>query len=238
LTAQAEAEPFAAADRHVLGDFQVLCGRGSWRVPRRPLSWVFGKRGRRVFEFRVTKYNPAHRDRRVYTRDEWISVCQIGQSFDGVVLTEQEYQRVEDAYATAAVAFLREAGVPSLVVADLENHASVPLPFAEGSELGLIEVGEVVRQLLRAEFWCRLGGREAFVHVGYDYYMYIGVPEACPNAKALARQLGLFVESSSRSGHHTASKGRPNRALQRTAMSLAISSGPTPSARVGWRGGR
>jgi hypothetical protein len=148
-----------------------------------------------VFEFRVTKYDPAHRDRRgAYTRDEWISVSEIGQAFDGMVLTEAEYQRVEDAYATAAVAFLREAGVLSLAVAGLENRAQVPLPFAEGSQLGLAEVGEIVRRMLREEFWCRLEDKEAFVHVGYDYYMYIGVPRSCPGAEALARQLSLFVE--------------------------------------------
>jgi hypothetical protein len=86
-----------------------------------------------VFEFRVTKYDPAHRDARgAYTRDEWTAVSDIGRAFGGVVLTEPEYRRVEDAYVTAAVAFLREAEVPSLAVAGLENHAAVPLPFAEG----------------------------------------------------------------------------------------------------------
>ena len=148
-----------------------------------------------MFEFRVTKYDPAHRDRSgAYTRDEWISVSEVGQAFEGVVLTEAEYSRVEDAYVIAAVAFLREAGVSALSVAGLENHARVPLPFAEGSRLGLAEVGDVVRRMLRGEFWCQLEGTEAFAHVGYDYYMCVRVPAACPNAVALARQLGLFVE--------------------------------------------
>lgn len=151
--------------------------------------------GLRVFEFRVTKYDPAHRDHRgAYTRDEWIAASDIGQVFAGVVLSEAEYRSVEDAYVTAAVTFLREAGVLSLTVAGLENHAGVHLPFAEGASLGLAQIGEVVRQLLRAEFWCRLESARAFVHVGYDYYMYVGVPVACPGAVALARQLGLFPE--------------------------------------------
>jgi hypothetical protein len=66
--------------------------------------------------------------------------------------------------------------------------------YAEGSSLGLAEVGEVVRRVLREEFWCRLEGAGAFVHVGWDYYMYVGAPRPCPGAEALARQLGLFVE--------------------------------------------
>jgi hypothetical protein len=149
-----------------------------------------------VFEFRVTKYDPTHRDGRgCYTRSEWTSVSDIGRTFDGVVLIESEYRRVEDAYATAAVAFLREAGVPLLTVAGLENHSHTPLQFDDGSPLGLIEIGEVVRSVLREEFWCRLEGAGAFVHFGYDYYMYVGVARSCPEAAALARQLGLYVET-------------------------------------------
>jgi hypothetical protein len=148
-----------------------------------------------LFEFRVTKYDPAYRDRHgAYTRDEWTSVSDIGQAFGGSVLTEAEYRRVEDAYATAAVAFLREAGVPSLAVAGLENHEAVPLPFAEGSALDLAEIDGVVRGVLREEFWCRLEGEGAFVHIGWDYYMYVGVPQECAGAVILARRFGLFVE--------------------------------------------
>ncbi len=148
-----------------------------------------------MFEFRVTKYDPVHRDcRGVYMRDEWTSVSDIGRVFGGSRLTESEYRRVETAYATTAVAFLQEAAVLSLMVAGLENHADIPLPLADGSSLGLAEISEVVRRVLREEFWCRLEGAEAFIHLGYDYYMYVGLPHACPDAERLANQLGLFVE--------------------------------------------
>lgn len=70
----------------------------------------------------------------------------------------------------------------------------MPLAFSDGTMLGLAEVGEVVRRLLRAEFWCRLEGAVAFVHVGYDYCMYVGVPVVCHGGVALAGQHGLFVE--------------------------------------------
>jgi hypothetical protein len=186
------AEPGAAADgRRLVGswEFKLTEAAAAAELGRSAAEALA------VFEFRVTKYDPAHRDRHgAYTRDEWTAASDIDRAFNGVVLTAAEYQRTEDAYATAAVEFLREAGVSSLAVAGLENHAGVPLPFAEGASLGLAEIGEVVRRLLRAEFWCRLEGVGAFVHVGYDYYMYVGVPVACPGAAALARQLGLFPE--------------------------------------------
>jgi hypothetical protein len=148
-----------------------------------------------VFEYRVTKYDPANRDAQgAYTREEWTAVSDIGHAFAGVVLTEPEYQRVEDAYVVAALAFLRESGVRSLIIAGLENHAESPLPYSDGAVLSLSEAATVIRQVLREKCWCRLEEAGAFLHIGYDYYMYVGVACPCPNAETLARQLGLFVE--------------------------------------------
>jgi hypothetical protein len=146
-------------------------------------------------EYRVTKYNPAFRDASgVYTRDEWISFDDVGRSFDGVVLTRCEYQLVEDAYVAAAIAFLREAAVPQLTVRGLENAGRRPLPFGEADAVTIQQLADALRGLLREEFWCRFESSDAFVHVGWDYYMYIGVPDACPAAKRCAEGLGLYVE--------------------------------------------
>ena len=57
------------------------------------------------------------------------------------------------------------------------------------------ELETVVRHLLREALWCRLeddAGR--YIHVGYDYYMYLGVDRNCPESEALAKRRGLFVE--------------------------------------------
>jgi hypothetical protein len=56
---------------------------------------------RAVFEHRVSKYDPCLRDQ---SRPEWTSVSDIGRSFAGAVLTQEEYRRVEDA---ALAFFLR-----------------------------------------------------------------------------------------------------------------------------------
>jgi hypothetical protein len=148
-----------------------------------------------LHEFRVTKYNPANRDSSgAYLRDEWICHSQIGESFDGVILTAEEYQRVEDAYVTTALAFLEEARVSELIVSSLENHGNFPLSIIAGVAVALPDVGDIIRQLLRGTYWCRLQIATAFVHIGYDYYMYVGVPVRCPRAESLARELNLFVE--------------------------------------------
>ncbi len=146
-------------------------------------------------EYRVTKYNPKFRTSSgAYTRDEWTSYGDIGRSFGGVELTHEAYQRVENAYVTAAVGFLREAGISQLAVRGLENAKELPLLVGEGDVLRLDQIPDVLRRLLRAEYWCRLETVDAFVHVGYDYYMYVGLPRPCSEARQQAEHSGLYVE--------------------------------------------
>jgi hypothetical protein len=148
-----------------------------------------------VLEYRVTKYNPAFRDLSgAYLRNEWTSAGDVGRAFGGVVLTAEEYRRVEDAYVAVALSFLRESGQTTLTVSGLENTRRYPIGFAEGSAIGLEQLGSVIRLVLREEFWCRLEGPSSFLHFGWDYYMYVGVPFPCPASQELAEQLGLFTE--------------------------------------------
>jgi hypothetical protein len=150
-----------------------------------------------VLEYQITKYDPAFRDPSgAYTRDDWTSVTDIGRSFGSVVLTPEEYRRVEDAYVAVALSFLREAGQASLTVCGLENKRNYPIEFGEGSALDLEQLGSVIRLVLREEFWCRLEGPASFLHFGYDYYMYAGVPRPCPASQEVAKELRLFVEES------------------------------------------
>jgi hypothetical protein len=146
-------------------------------------------------EYRVTKYNPAFRDELGHhTRPEWIMFKDIGETYSGVLFTREEYERVEDAYVQAALSFLRESGLSSIRVAGIENRSNQPLDFDNGSVLPLDRIGEIICRTLREEIYCRLEGSDCFVHFGWDYYMYVGVPHRCPRSQALAAELGLFVE--------------------------------------------
>ncbi len=145
-------------------------------------------------EYRVTKYDPALRDSTgAYTKQEWAMFTDVGRSFRGVVLTESEYKRVEDAYVQAALAFLTEGGLAELTIEGLENPQK-KLEISEGSMLPVNRLGDVLRRLLRGEFWCRLEGNGGFVHIGWDYCMYVGVSNPCPSAEKLASDIGLYVE--------------------------------------------
>jgi hypothetical protein len=148
-----------------------------------------------VHEYRVTKYNPAFRDSKgAYAKDEWTSFKDVGQSFAGIVLAREEYERTEQAYVSTALTFLREAGLTTLNIEGLENSQANRLAYQEATVLSIEQAADVITRVLREEFWCRLQNAHGFVHIGWDYYMYIGVPRLCPSAEARANELGLYVE--------------------------------------------
>jgi len=47
---------------------------------------------------------------------------------------------------------------------------------------------------LRERYWAKLETDNAFIHIGYDYYMYIGVPKEATRAIEFAESWDLFVE--------------------------------------------
>jgi hypothetical protein len=117
-----------------------------------------------MFEYRITKYNPKNRD-------------------------------TQGRYIDAAIKLLDECGVSSLAIDALENHLNYQsnyLVFSNGQRLRDESLREGIRSLLRGDFWCRLqDGTRAFIHVGYDYYMYIGVPCPAQNSVRAVQSAGF-----------------------------------------------
>jgi len=148
-----------------------------------------------MLEFRVTKYDPRFRSPSgAFLAEDWTAMCDIGKAFAGEVLTEARYLAVEGAYIRTALSFLKEANVAALTATGVENRRHNSGCPQEGARISNDQAATVLRGLLREEFWCRLEGDSSFIHVGYDYYMYIGVGFRCPLSEDLAGQLGLFVE--------------------------------------------
>jgi small subunit ribosomal protein S1 len=169
------------------------------------------------YQFTVTKYDPGLRDDTgAFTGCDWTSMAEIGEAFNGHVLTRQRYEQVEDAYLRAVELFAAASGVNELLVRDPELPAGINLrvaslgatwPVPDLSPLSLhdlhdglqvpLAVGvKLVRAMLRESgLWCRLeADGQFFAHVGWDYYLYIGSNQPCEQAVDQVRQLDLFVE--------------------------------------------
>jgi hypothetical protein len=148
-----------------------------------------------MLSFRVTKYDPALRDvTGGYLRDEWTAYSDVGRVFNGEVLSRENYLEVEDAYVDVALSMLRKASIAALRVDGLERRGTESIALVEGQVLVIDEIGLVVRSMLREELWCRLEGADSFVHVGYDYYMYVAVPVLDNVLISEAARHGIFVE--------------------------------------------
>jgi hypothetical protein len=152
-----------------------------------------------MFEYRVTKYDPRKRDTEGrYLAEEWIMYSQVGHEIAGCKLTIEEYSRIEAAYVKAAMSLLAECGVDALTIRDLENntgHRPDSVELREGARISGDSLYEALMGLLREEFWCRLEGEcGSYIHVGWDYYLYMGVPCEPSTSIEAARGDGLFIE--------------------------------------------
>lgn len=150
--------------------------------------------------WRVTKYDPVHRDTSgAFRADDWTAFGDIGRVFAGVVLTPADYEEMESRYVDAAIHFAHEAGVRSLIAVGVEEKSpkerTPSVELSEGAPIDLQRAPHVIRAILRDEVWCKLEARPLFyLHFGYDYYMYVGCQRDLPDSVEFAIKSGLFVE--------------------------------------------
>jgi hypothetical protein len=146
-------------------------------------------------QYRITKYNPQFRDSTgAFLKHEWTSISDIGSSFAGVILKKEDYLAVESAYVESVMEFITEDQITALHAVGVENHGNAISPN-EGQIIPTCDLPEIIRSVLREEFWCRLEVEDRFIHFGYDYYIYIGVHNRCEASIQSAHAKRLFVES-------------------------------------------
>lgn len=159
-----------------------------------------------MFAYRVTKYDPSKRDASgAFPLEDWTSVSDVGRSIGGKVVTKQQYLHAEDSYVEAVRKLLSHAGISSMRLEGLEvktdgndvrfsndGLATICTQLHDNTLVAGRELECVVRGCLREYIWCRLAGpRQSYVHFGYDYYMYVGLPES---ASAMVLPQGMFIE--------------------------------------------
>lgn len=141
--------------------------------------------------YSIIKYNPAYYINGVYTKNEWTSFFDIGNTFDNFVLTLDEYLIVENRYIACAKQLAAESGCSYLSVAYMEGNGRFRVKTANGkrrdlipgSKLAVKDIDDALRNVLRENYvWMVfLNVEHSFmIDFGYDYYMHI----RCPLQKA------------------------------------------------------
>lgn len=141
--------------------------------------------------YRICKYDPQYRAADgSYTRDEWTDYADIGKVFGGTVLTEEAYLRAERQHIACITALLRRSGVDALQISRCENGGDV---WADDQLVSGEALTLLLQDCLRGNCWCILTAPDAYVHFGYDYYVYVGCLLAPDAVDAICREHGLFA---------------------------------------------
>jgi hypothetical protein len=148
-----------------------------------------------AYELRLSRYEPGALQSPTST---WTSISDVGRVFDDGQLSEGEYMRVEGLYLGALESLLDDAGRPDLTVSDLQLTPAATVrarAVQEGQRVGMRDALEICRLGLREEISCRLDDDQRFyIHVGFDYYVYVGCERLSPDVIAQIEDSGLFLE--------------------------------------------
>ena len=118
---------------------------------------------------RISKYEE---NTNVHT-EEWTSISDIGKRYGNNVLTYDEYLLIENHYLTCIDEIMTAANQATFRIENLEKYSKV-----QWKNNQLIDVSNMirfVRDCLREKCWARLIGENSYVHIGYDFYIYVGV---------------------------------------------------------------
>ena len=142
-----------------------------------------------MIEYRVTKYDPKKRDKsgRYIDQEEWTCFSEVGTK-----LSLEEYEKVEKKYIEAALIFQKE-NIDNLKVENVENHSNENIDeLSKPMTIHLFKA--ILQNILRNKYWCTLESEKGFVHIGWDYYMYIGCEREKEDCIKETEENGLFVE--------------------------------------------
>ncbi|MCQ4087547.1 hypothetical protein [Saccharibacillus sp. JS10] len=165
------------------------------------------------FSYRVTKYDPANRNKvGHYKQEEWTSVNDIGTKYGEDFFKIEEYLKVEKAYVNAIENFMKDGEIPYLKVASLNKWTRMLKKgklkryyskimkknfskIREGDLFYLDEIKSIVPLILRQNLWCKLEFQnQFFVHFGYDYYMYIGTYKEYSSDICTSDDVDIYIE--------------------------------------------
>lgn len=165
----------------------------------------------------IVKYNPAfYNEGGVYCKDEWTSVSDIGKSFNGKVLTQEEYFAVENKYVDAVCEILQVVGADSLTIEYIEKqdkwieeqmaNSNIPeqdfqlLPNAkslkQGQTMSVNGFRNAARLCLREYIYAIFSSQACNLKIefGYDYYMYIECPLSKEKLSDITARHSLFLD--------------------------------------------
>jgi hypothetical protein len=150
------------------------------------------------YEIRLSKYDPAKRDSTgAFSQDDWTMYQQIGAIVAGRRLTRRDYQRTEDRYIAAILEMIREVGISKVRINRVSavNRGKVRSLPKKNDYVSLVQLERLSRWALKGELDVSFTlPRQFYLHFGFDYLVYIGLPRRPDVSISRLARKGLFVE--------------------------------------------
>lgn len=170
-----------------------------------------------MYKYRISKYDPLFRAANgTYLKEDWISISDIGKTFDGKQLTIESYKAIEDGYVNAIYLIIGYMNIPFLSIKNLSKNSSIDVLqdlirkypelynekildiYHNSKELDNLKKGVLdsyCRLLLRENIWSEVFYQEKFkVFIKYDYLMGIHSNQSLEKIIPDIEKLGLFIE--------------------------------------------
>lgn len=146
------------------------------------------------YSWRLSRYEPELRAKDAEWQS-WTDVSDVGQVFNGLPLTMEEYVRVENLYVDAATRFASEFPAQQFRVVYLGVQRD-GFALREGQSLVRSDIAPVVRGNLQGSLDCAVVSSDGGFQItfGFDLYMYLAAHMSCDRAVMEIEQAGLRVE--------------------------------------------
>ncbi|MBD7971284.1 hypothetical protein H9647_24780 [Paenibacillus sp. Sa2BVA9] len=166
-----------------------------------------------MYRYEITKYKPNFRDEEY---EDWTAISDIGNSYEGQILTIEKYKEVEDSYIKAIHLVMEYLELPFLLINNVVRSFSYDTFMEIRKDCRELYTKEILERYSSAkdleeldkekvDSFCRLQLREDIgatvyyprrmkVYIGYDFLMGIHTSQSIASIIPSIERLGLFVE--------------------------------------------
>jgi hypothetical protein len=171
------------------------------------------KEYKKRIKFSITKYNPIYRNELGhFQNEEWTSITDIGETFEGNKLTYDEYVKVENKYIESIFTILDFFKVKKIKIkhiykfdkkADFQNYNDIELyqTYKSLCTNAILYDRNKIEDLIRLRLREHIAELELIVSsskrvdilFGFDFYMYLITNRDISSLQTQIAELGLYV---------------------------------------------
>lgn len=144
--------------------------------------------------YRVSKYSQnAGFDPTLPATNEWTSIADVGNVFNGIEFTMQEYVRMEEEYIGFVADVMKKSNIKAVKLAYIEARGK--RIWRKNKELDILLTCQFVQDCLREYCWGQIIAENFIWEAGYDFYMHIGTKFNIYEMQKIAEKRHLFVDN-------------------------------------------